>query len=156
MKRSLAVVTALSLLAPLATAGAETVVKENRHGKVTVKHRPGHPGGVGVVVRPGGGVGITIRPNERRPHQFWHRGGWGTRIHGPAFRYPRGWHARRWAVGAVLPALFLTSEYYYDDYAGAGLKAPPPGYRWVRYGDDLLLVNVRTGQVEDTVEDAFE
>jgi Ni/Co efflux regulator RcnB len=93
---------------------------------------------------------------ERRPHQFWHRGAWTVRIHGPAFRYPRGWHARRWAVGAVLPALFLTSDYYYDGYGTVGLQSPPPGYRWVRYGDDLLLVNLRTGAVEDVVEDVFE
>ncbi len=56
----------------------------------------------------------------------------------------------------MLPALFLTNEYFYDDYGTAGLQAPAPGYRWVRYGDDLLLVNIRTGQVEDTAEDVFE
>lgn len=144
MRRILAVAAALAVLAPLATANAETVVRQHPNGRVTAKHRPGHPGAV------------VVRPNERRPHHFWHRGAWTVRIHGPAFRYPRGWHARRWAVGAVLPALFLTSEYYYDDYATAGLQSPAPGYRWVRYGDDLLLVNVRTGQVEDTAEDVFE
>jgi Ni/Co efflux regulator RcnB len=144
MKRSLTFAAALALLAPLATAHAETVIKEKRHGGIVVKHKPGHPGMV------------MVRPMERRPHHFWHRGAWTVRIHGPAYRYPRGWTYRRWAVGAVLPALFLANDYYYDDYAGAGLQAPAPGYRWVRYGNDLLLVNIRTGQVEDVAEDVFE
>ncbi len=144
MKRSLPLIAALALIAPIATANAATVVKENRHGDVVVKHRPGHPGAV------------MVRPMERRPHQFWHRGAWGVRIHGPAFVYPRGYGHRRWAVGAILPALFLADAYYYDNYGAIGLQAPAPGYRWVRYGDDLLLVNIRTGQVEDTAEDVFE
>lgn len=147
MKRSFALAAVFTLLAlPLAgQAAAETVIKHKGHGEVVVRHKPGHAND--IVVR---------RPMERRPHQFWHRGAWTVRIHGPAFRYPHGWHARRWAVGAILPALFLTSDYYYDGYGAIGLQSPPPGYRWVRYGDDLLLVNLRTGAVEDVAEDVFE
>jgi Ni/Co efflux regulator RcnB len=134
------------LVLPLAgQAAAETVVKHKGHGEVVVKHKPGHPNEV-----------VVKRPMERRPHEFWHRGAWTVRVHGPAFRYPHGWGYRRWAVGAVLPALFLTTDYYYDDYGRIGLQSPAPGYRWVRYGDDLLLVNVRTGAVEDVAEDVFE
>ena len=36
-----------------------------------------------------------------------------------------------------------------------GLEPPPPGYRWVRYGPDLLLVNVRTRRVADVIYGAF-
>jgi Ni/Co efflux regulator RcnB len=32
---------------------------------------------------------------------------------------------------------------------------PPKGYRWVRYGPDLLLVNVRTGRISDVIYGAF-
>ncbi|MEJ0065348.1 MAG: RcnB family protein [Caulobacteraceae bacterium] len=32
---------------------------------------------------------------------------------------------------------------------------PPPGSRWVRYGPDLLLVNLTTGRVEDTAYGVF-
>ncbi|HWA04616.1 MAG TPA: RcnB family protein [Rhizomicrobium sp.] len=146
MKRAFLTVATFGLLVlPFAgQVAAETIVKKKGPHEVVVKHRPGRPGA------------IVVRPNERRPHQFWHRGGWSVKIHGPAFRYPRGWRYRRWAIGAILPALFLANEYYYDDYASAGLQTPPPGYRWVRYGDDLLLVNVRTGEVEDTAYDVFE
>jgi len=147
MKRLISVMSIVVLSAlPLGGfAAAETIVKHKGHGEVVVKHRSGHPNEV-----------VVKRPMERRPNQFWHRGVWTVRVHGPAFRYPHGWHARRWAVGAVLPALFLTSEYYYDGYGAIGLQSPPPGYRWVRYGDDLLLVNLHTGAVEDVAEDVFE
>jgi Ni/Co efflux regulator RcnB len=71
------------------------------------------------------------------------------------FIYPRGWGYRRWVVGAVLPPLFLFPAYYYADWAVLGLAAPPPGYQWVRYGPDLLLVDLSTGQVVDAVYGAF-
>jgi Ni/Co efflux regulator RcnB len=77
------------------------------------------------------------------------------RIHIAPFIYPRGWGYRRWVVGAVLPPLFLVPDYYYADWAAFGLAAPPPGYQWVRYGPDLLLVDLSTGQVVDAVYGAF-
>ncbi len=60
------------------------------------------------------------------------------------------------ATGAILPPLFLAPAYYYADWASLGLDPPPPGFQWVRYGPDLLLVNVTTGQVVETIYDAFE
>ena len=62
---------------------------------------------------------------------------------------------RRWAIGAALPALFLDPAYYYPDWATLGLAPPDPGFQWVRYGPDLLLVNITTGQVVDVIYDAF-
>ncbi len=60
-----------------------------------------------------------------------------------------------WAIGAALPALFLSSLYYFDDWNMLGITPPPPGRRWVRYGPDLLLVNIRNGRVEDVIYGAF-
>jgi Ni/Co efflux regulator RcnB len=54
-----------------------------------------------------------------------------------------------------LPHLFLSSRYYYDQYWNLGVGAPPPGYRWVRYGPDLLLVSTRTGRISDVIYGAF-
>jgi Ni/Co efflux regulator RcnB len=51
--------------------------------------------------------------------------------------------------------VFLASTYFYDNYAALGLGPPPPSYRWVRYGPDLLLVNVATGRIVDVVDGAF-
>lgn len=69
--------------------------------------------------------------------------------------YPAGWGYRRWAVGAVLPALFLAPAYYYANWADVGLSPPPPGFQWVQYGPDLLLVNVTTGEVVDVAYGVF-
>ncbi len=107
--------------------------------------RPGvggpHPAFVGVHPGPGG--------------QFNWRGRPFNRVHGAAFIYPSGWAYRRWVVGAALPPLFLVPAYYYTDWAAFGLPPPDPGFQWVRYGPDLLLVNVATGQVVDAIYGAF-
>jgi Ni/Co efflux regulator RcnB len=51
--------------------------------------------------------------------------------------------------------VFLSSAYYFTNYAALGLDPPPFGYQWVRYGPDVLLVNVRTGQVMDVEYNVF-
>lgn len=71
------------------------------------------------------------------------------------YRYPRGHRYRNWAVGSILPSLFLSSSYYFNNYGAMGLGAPPPGYVWVRYGPDLLLVDRRNGRIADVISGAF-
>jgi Ni/Co efflux regulator RcnB len=51
--------------------------------------------------------------------------------------------------------VFLTDAYFYDNYATLGLAPPPAGYRWVRYGPDVLLVDVRSGRIADVVDGVF-
>jgi len=89
------------------------------------------------------------------PGRFAYRGHMISRIHLAPFVYPAGWGYRRWVVGAILPPLFLAPAYYYADWAGLGLAPPQPGFQWVRYGPDLLLVNVTTGAVIDVVYGVF-
>ena len=72
-----------------------------------------------------------------------------------SFRYPRGYRYQRWSVGRLLPSIFLSPSYYYDGYASFGIGAPPRGYRWVRYGSDLLLVNRQTGRIARVIYGAF-
>lgn len=115
--------------------------------------RPGRPG-PGRPGRPGPGMRPPPRPPGRPPQFSW-RGRYYNRFRAPAFRYPRGYAYRRWSIGAFLPSLFLSTTYFWDDWRTLGVGAPPPGRRWVRYGPDLLLVNVRTRRVEDVIPDAF-
>jgi Ni/Co efflux regulator RcnB len=89
----------------------------------------------------------TYRPGHR-PTTY-------HRIRATTFRYPRGYSYRHWSVGSVLPRLFLSSGYFWNDYAALGLGAPPPGYVWVRYGPDLLLVNRYNGRIADVIPGAF-
>jgi Ni/Co efflux regulator RcnB len=75
--------------------------------------------------------------------------------HATPFRYPRGYSYRGWSIGSLLPRVFLGSGYYFDGYSAFGVGAPPRGFRWVRYGPDLVLVNVRTGRITRVVRGAF-
>jgi len=92
------------------------------------------------------------RDNGRR---YWHRGRFSPSIRVSPFYYPRGYSYYRWSIGARLPALFLSVQYYFNDYYSYGIAPPPPGYRWVRYGTDLLLVNIYSAEVVDVVYDVF-
>jgi len=58
-------------------------------------------------------------------------------------------------VGGVLPGLFLSSAFFWDDWRALGVDRPRLGRRWVRYGPDLLLVNVRSHRIEDVIYGAF-
>ncbi|WP_454886534.1 RcnB family protein [Sphingomonas oryzagri] len=110
--------------------------------------RPGAGHGRPQPSRPGHG---TARPPHRpgfRPPNF-------RPIHRPGWHYPSGYRYRRWTIGLLLPHLFLSSRYYFDDYADYGFGPPPYGYRWVRYGPDLLLADVRTGRIRDVIYGAF-
>ena len=62
-----------------------------------------------------------------------------------------GWRYRPVTVGYQLRPAFYGSRYYITDYGAYRLRAPGHWQRWVRYGDDLLLVNVRTGRVLDVI-----
>ncbi len=111
----------------------------------TNPHTLGPPQGVTTQShmggRPGGNFSYPGRPYRQ--------------VHAPPFAYPRGWGYRRWAVGTVLPPIFLVPYYYYTDWAALGLEPPPPGYQWVRYGPDLLLVDLSTGEVVDVAYGVF-
>jgi hypothetical protein len=112
---------------------------------------PPHP--VVRPVRPPGAV--VVRPVVPPRGQFVYHGRPFNRVHLAPFVYPRGFAYRRWAVGGVLPAIFLAQAYFYTDWGALGLPPPDPGFQWVRYGPDLLLVNVATGQIVDVIYGAF-
>jgi Ni/Co efflux regulator RcnB len=135
----------------LVTALPTLVAAEERHEERGGRPPPGRPAGPPHGPPPG----FHGPPGRPGGPQFTWRGHPYNRFHGPAFAYPAGWGYRRWAVGAALPALFLAPAYYWTNYAAFGLPPPEPGFQWVRYGPDLLLVNIATGQVVDVVYGAF-
>jgi Ni/Co efflux regulator RcnB len=117
----------------------------------------------GVVAPPQRGVIAPPQPGFASPpaggqaaHQFTWRGRAFARVQAAPFVYPSGYAYQRWAVGAILPPLLLAPEYFYPDWDALGLDPPPPYFEWVRFGSDLLLVNVTTGEVADTISDVFE
>jgi hypothetical protein len=121
---------------------------------------PPHPPGGPAFAHPGGpppGGPVFAHPGSPPPGgpQFSYHGHPFNRVHINPFIYPQGWAYRQWAVGAFLPPLFLAPEYYYPDWAALGLAPPPPGFQWVRYGPDLLLVELDNGQVVDVAYGVF-
>jgi Ni/Co efflux regulator RcnB len=122
--------------------------------------------------RPAGGGGGQARPQAQAPAQArpqaqaqpYRQGGGGAfsyqgrqhdQIRGPSFSYPRGYRYERWGVGQLLPFLFLSSPYWFSDYSTYGFGPPPRGYRWVRYGPDLLLVSRATGRIRQVIYGVF-
>jgi Ni/Co efflux regulator RcnB len=112
------------------------------HGPVVHGHGPA------VVLGHGGPHG----PFVFHGHPFaWHP------VHFPhPWVYPQGYGYRLWTVGAVLPPMFWQRpDYYYTGWAEMGLPPPDPGFQYVEYGPDLLLVNVSTGEVVQVFPGAF-
>ncbi len=127
-------------------------------------NHPANPGGGGAGqpnYRPGPNYGGNGgRPNYRpgysgsgqRRYGAWN----GQRFRGGNWRWPRGYGYQRWWIGGILPALFLSQAYWFDDYASLGFGPPPYGCEWVRYGPDLLLVNIDSGQIIDVEYGVFD
>lgn len=67
----------------------------------------------------------------------------------------RNWRYRPVTVGYQLQPSFYGSRYYVSDYNMYQLRAPGRFQRWIRYGDDLLLVNVRTGRVLQVIHNRY-
>lgn len=75
----------------------------------------------------------------------------------PRYYAPGGWGYgyRRFSVGVTLWSGLFGENYWIDDPRVYRLPPAYGPYRWVRYYGDALLVDVRTGQVVDTVYDIF-
>ena len=67
----------------------------------------------------------------------------------------RGWRYRPVTVGYQLRPAFYGSRYYISDFGRYNVRAPGRWQRWIRYGDDLLLVNVHTGRVLEVIRNRY-
>jgi Ni/Co efflux regulator RcnB len=61
----------------------------------------------------------------------------------------------RFSIGFFLEPLFFSQNYWIGDPWQYRLPPAPYGTQWVRYYDDVLLVDVETGEVLDTIYDFF-
>jgi Ni/Co efflux regulator RcnB len=67
---------------------------------------------------------------------------------GPAWAGPRGYRWRPVTVGYRFTPVFYERRYWIDPYRYH--LRPVRGYeRWVRYGNDVVLVDIRSGRVLD-------
>jgi len=76
---------------------------------------------------------------------------------GPRYVAPRGWSYgyRRFEIGVQLPNFFFGQQYWIDDPWEYRLPPAYGPYRWVRYYNDVLLVDLTTGLVVDSIPDFF-
>ena len=67
----------------------------------------------------------------------------------------RDWSYRRLSIGFFLDSGFYGGSYLIDDPWAYRLPPAYGPYRWVRYYDDAMLVDIYSGEVVDTIYDFF-
>jgi hypothetical protein len=111
----------------------------------------------------------TVERHVRTPDRRWsndwrrdHRYDWRNyrNSHRSIFRLgryydPYGWGYRRFSIGFSLGSSYYGSNYWLDDPWMYRLPPAYGPYRWVRYYDDALLVNIYSGQVVDVLYNFF-
>ena len=75
----------------------------------------------------------------------------------PRYYAPSDWDYgyRRFSIGVTLSAGLWDQSYWIDDPYEYRLPPADGPYRWVRYYNDALLIDIETGEVVDTVYDIF-
>lgn len=67
----------------------------------------------------------------------------------------RGHSYRRFGIGITLGSGYFGERYWINDPSYYRLPPAYGPYRWVRYYDDVLLVDLRSGRVVDVIYDFF-
>lgn len=75
----------------------------------------------------------------------------------PRYYAPRGYHYgyQRFGIGVTLGSILFAQNYWINDPWQYRLPPAYGPYRWVRYYNDALLVDLNSGQVVDVIYDIF-
>ncbi len=68
---------------------------------------------------------------------------------------PFGWGYQRYNIGWRMWPSYFSNQYWLNDPWQYRLPYAPPGYRWVRYWDDAVLVDTWSGEVVDVIYSFF-
>jgi Ni/Co efflux regulator RcnB len=150
--------------------GQTTVVGGSRQRSFGAQNGPSRAFGSGAA--PGGrhfgsGAGVTGRgfgaqrglrtaPRRSSSGHYTYRGHTYRRFAGGRYRWPHGYGYRRYGVGYRLPRAFWIQDYYVYDYSDYGLGPPPENFQWIRYGPDLLLISLDTGEIAQDIPGVFD
>ena len=94
----------------------------------------------------------------RRDHRYnWqdHRRRHRSIFHLGFYSDPFGWGYRPYQIGWRLWPSYYSSRFWLNDPYQYRLPYAPPGYRWIRYYDDAILVDTWNGQVVDVIYNFF-
>ena len=120
--------------------------------------------------RDGSGMRDAYRSGYRDGHREWNRDwrrdrryDWYSyrnayRSHyrmGTYYAPYRHYSYRRLSIGFFLDSMFFGNRYWLDDPWSYRLPEVYGPYRWVRYYDDVLLVDIYSGRVVDVIYDFF-
>lgn len=75
----------------------------------------------------------------------------------PRYYAPRGYGFgyQRYSIGVTLGALLFSQNYWINDPWSYRLPEAYEPYRWVRYYNDAMLVDIYSGEVVDVIHDIF-
>jgi hypothetical protein len=94
----------------------------------------------------------------RHDHRYdWHsyRNRYGSLYRVGRYYDPYGYGYRRFSIGFNLWPSYYGSNFWMNDPWQYRLPPAYGPYRWVRYYDDALLVNIYDGQVVDVIYNFF-
>jgi len=94
---------------------------------------------------PGDVIMVDGRPDRVAP----------PKVHGPYVAPCPNWKYSRLRPGQRLAPAFLHSRYTISAPAQLGLSAAGKGHRWIRYGNDAVLVGSRSSRVIQIVHHRF-
>ena len=93
---------------------------------------------------------------DNRYDWYGHRNRYRSLYRWPSYYSPyRNYSYRRLSIGFSLWPLFYSDQYWINDPWTYRLPDVYGPYRWVRYYDDALLVDLRTGEVVDVIYSFF-
>lgn len=97
------------------------------------------------------------RRDQRETNRDWrdYRQTHRTVFNRPAYVAPHGYRYRPVAVGTRLNNAFWNRRYWVNDYATYRLPYPGHNRAYVRYGDEVLLINARNGRVLAVYDNFF-
>jgi Ni/Co efflux regulator RcnB len=90
-----------------------------------------------------------LREDRRERNQDWreYRRTHRNVYHRGAYRGPRGYTYRPVTIGYRFAPAYYARSYWITDPWTYRLSRPAAGLSWIRYGNDAVLVNLRTGRV---------
>ena len=93
--------------------------------------------------------------SDRRYDWRSHRRRYSSLFNFGYYRDPFGWGYQPFSIGWRMWPSYYSANYWLNDPWQYRLPYAPPGYRWIRYYDDAILVDTWDGQVVDVIRNFF-